>query len=247
MAKQEPNHINGILLVDKTPDWTSHDVVNLVRRRFNLDKVGHCGTLDPMATGLLVILLGKATKLQDVLMGHDKTYVAELTLGVSTASQDATGETVATSEAWRDISEERLRDVLASFCGPQLQIPPMVSAIKHNGQPLYKMARRGEEIEREARPIVIHSLNVLGIDLPKIRFEVRCSKGTYIRTLCADIGDKLGCLGMMSALRRVCCGEFVVDGAATPEDIKTWEISALQERMMPLETLAGVLEKAPGK
>lgn len=237
MPRPEPVHLNGALLVDKTGDWTSHDVVNLVRHRFHLDKVGHCGTLDPLATGLLVLLLGKATKLQDSLMGQDKVYVATMRLGVETDSEDCTGEVTATHD-WSSVTEEQVRATGKEFLGDQMQIPPMVSAIKRNGQPLYKMARKGEVIEREPRPIHIAGLDITGISLPDVDFTLTCSKGTYVRTICADWGRKLGCGGHMLALRRTHSGKLSVDGAVTPEEIKGWELPDLERHVMSLERIA---------
>ena len=237
MAKTEPNHIDGVLLVDKTPDWTSHDVVNLVRRRFNLDKTGHCGTLDPLATGLLVLLLGKATKFQDQLMGQDKVYEAVLRLGVETSTEDRSGEVIATHD-WSGVTVDAVRSTAASFIGEQMQVPPMMSAIKKNGQPLYKMARKGEEIEREPRPIKIEALDIKSIDLPDVSFTLHCSKGTYVRTVCADWGRKLGCGGHMAELRRIRSGKLTVEGAVTPEEIKCWQLEDLSAHVMSLDKLA---------
>ncbi len=237
MARTEPNHIDGLLLVDKTPDWTSHDVVNLVRRRFNLDKTGHCGTLDPLATGLLVLLLGKATKFQDQLMGQDKVYEAVLRLGVETSTEDRSGEVIATRD-WSGVTEDAVRSTAASFIGEQFQVPPMMSAIKKNGQPLYKMARKGEEIEREPRPIRIEALDITNIVLPEVAFTLHCSKGTYVRTVCADWGRKLGCGGHMAALRRIRSGKLSVEGAVTPEAIKGWQLEDLSAHVMSLDKLA---------
>lgn len=237
MAKTEPNHIDGVLLVDKTPDWTSHDVVNLVRRRFNLDKTGHCGTLDPLATGLLVLLLGKATKYQDLLMGQDKVYEAVMRLGTETSTEDRSGEVIAEQD-WSSVTPEAVRAAGATFIGEQLQVPPMMSAIKKNGQPLYKMARKGETIEREPRPIVIQALDITDIRLPDVAFTLHCSKGTYVRTVCADWGRKLGCGAHMSELRRIRSGKLTVDGAVVPEQIKDWQLENLVNAVMPLEKLA---------
>lgn len=239
MAHRETNHADGVLLVDKTRDWTSHDVVNLVRRRFNLDKTGHCGTLDPLATGLLVILCGKATKLQDTLMGQDKVYCATMRLGVETDSEDSTGEVTATHD-WSGVTAEQVRETGASFLGEQMQIPPMVSAIKRNGQPLYKLARKGETVERAPRPIRITGLEITRLELPEVDFTLSCSKGTYVRTICADWGRKLGCGGHMQALRRVCSGKLRVEQAVTADVIKTWELPQLLEHLMPLEEVAAL-------
>ena len=153
------NKVDGILVVDKPMDWTSYDVVNCIKRRFNVEKIGHCGTLDPIATGLLVILLGKGTKLQDQFMGQDKVYAATMRLGVETDSEDRTGQVIATADCTA-VTEAQIRETAQSFIGPQLQTPPMVSAIKLHGQPLYKLARKGQTVERQPREITIHSFDV---------------------------------------------------------------------------------------
>ena len=233
MARTEPNHIDGLLLVDKTPDWTSHDVVNLVRRRFNLDKTGHCGTLDPLATGLLVLLLGKATKFQDQLMGQDKVYATTMRLGVETDSEDRTGQVIATADC-SAVTEAQIRETAAAFIGPQMQTPPMVSAIKLHGQPLYKLARKGQTVERQPREITIHSFDIIRIALPDVDFTVRCTKGTYVRTICADFGRRLGCGAHMLELRRLQSGNFNLDNAVTIDQIKAWELPDLQNHLLPL-------------
>ncbi len=227
---------SGILLVDKPSEWTSHDVVNCVRRRFNLKKVGHCGTLDPLATGLLVLVLGKATKLADRLSGQDKTYVGTMRLGVQTTSQDADGEVTATADT-TNVTPQDVTTVMARFVGPQLQLPPMVSALKKDGKALYKLARKGIEVERERRPVTIHRLNIISIDLPDVQFEVACSKGSYVRTLCADIGEQLGCGAHLAQLRRTRSGQFDVADSFTMDDIKTWEKATLLNNMISLPQL----------
>ena len=216
-----PFEHNGILLVDKDPEWTSHDVVNLVRRRFNVKKVGHAGTLDPAATGLLVLLLGKATKSSQTFSQSDKTYSGEILFGIETDSQDLDGEVVAEKDASL-LTEEMVSETLASFTGPQLQTPPMVSAVKVGGKKLYELAREGKIVERDPREIMIHSLEILDFNLPVVSFEVACSKGTYVRTLCADIGGKLGCGAALKSLRRTKSGDFSVENAHRLDDIKTW-------------------------
>ncbi len=224
---------SGILLVDKPKEWTSHDVVNCIRRRFRLKKVGHAGTLDPAATGLLVILLGKATKLSARLTGDDKVYSGTMRLGVETHSQDAEGEITATSST-DGITPEAVQKVAAEFVGDISQIPPMVSAIKKDGQPLYKLARKGQTVEREPRLITIHSLEITRIEIPQVDFQVHCSKGTYVRTLCADIGAKLGCGAHLSDLRRLSSGPFNVKDAHSLEAIKTWEQEELLQARLSL-------------
>jgi len=235
--RQPPNKIDGILVVDKPMDWTSHDVVNCVKRRFNLNKVGHCGTLDPIATGLLVILMGKATKLQDHLMGQDKTYLATMRLGTETDSEDRTGNIIATA-TFDTITEQQIYDTAKTFLGIQEQVPPMVSAIKQNGQPLYKLARKGQTVERKPREITISSFEINIIELPDVIFTLKCSKGTYVRTICADFGRKLGCGAMMAELRRTGSGDFTLQNAVDIEQIKSWELPELQQNLLSIESIA---------
>jgi tRNA pseudouridine55 synthase len=211
-----PFEHNGILLVDKPSEWTSHDVVNFVRRRFNVKKVGHAGTLDPAATGLLVLLLGKATKMSQVLSQSDKTYSGEMLFGVETDSQDMDGTVIAENDA-TFLTEEMVLEAFESFVGPQTQVPPMVSAVKVGGKKLYELARKGKTIEREPREMEIFSLVVKAFHLPVVSFEVECTKGTYVRTLASDIGTKLGCGGVLKSLRRLRSGEYDV---ATAHDVE---------------------------
>ena len=225
-----PFEKNGILLVDKPAGWTSHDVVALMRARFNAVKVGHCGTLDPAATGLLVIVFGRFTKLSQKFSGEDKVYSGTILLGTETDSQDMDGQVIRTAD-WSGVTEDALRDVFASFIGPGLQTPPMVSAVKKDGERLYKLARQGIEIDREPKEIVIHSLRVDSVDLPYADFLVKCSKGTYIRTLCSDIGQKLGCGAVLYRLNREQSGEFSLADAVTVDEIKTWEQADLEEHL----------------
>ena len=227
------NKVDGILVVDKPMDWTSYDVVNCVKRRFNVEKVGHCGTLDPIATGLLVILLGKATKFQDQFMGQDKVYAATMRLGVETDSEDRTGQVIATADC-SAVTEAQIREAAAAFIGPQMQTPPMVSAIKLHGQPLYKLARKGQTVERQPREITIHSFDITRIALPDVDFTVRCTKGTYVRTICADFGHRLGCGAHMLELRRLQSGNFNLENAVTIDQIKAWELPDLQNHLLPL-------------
>ena len=239
MPRHEPNHVDGLLLLDKPQDWTSFDVVNLIRRRFHLDKTGHCGTLDPLATGLLVVLCGRATRLQDSLMGQDKVYEATMRLGVETDSEDSTGQVTATGDV-SGVTEAQVRETSQSFLGEILQTPPMVSAIKVQGQPLYKLARRGEVVERKARPVTIHALELLRVELPEVDFRLTCSKGTYVRTLCADWGRRLGCGGHMSALRRTRSGRLSVESAVRVDEVREWDLEELRRRVMSLEEVAAL-------
>jgi tRNA pseudouridine55 synthase len=224
---------DGILLVDKPPRLTSHDVVDAVRRNFGFKKVGHCGTLDPLATGLLILVLGRATKLSEKLLSDNKDYEGMLRLGVSTDSQDADGKTTKTSEV-PALTEEQINDAFRKFVGDIYQTPPMVSAIKHEGRPLYKLARKGIEVERKPRLIHIFDLRVLKIALPDIDFRLRCTKGTYVRTLCADIGDVLGCGGHLAQLRRTRSGNFSIENAHTLPTILATPRTELAKWITPM-------------
>ncbi len=219
---------HGVLLVDKPKTWTSFDVVNFIRARFNIPKVGHCGTLDPAATGLLVIVIGKFTKLSDKFSGQDKIYEATLLLGTETDSQDMDGTVTAQSD-YSNVTAEQIKKVIAGFVGVQQQIPPMVSAVKKDGKKLYELARKGIEIERDAKTITIKSIRIHRIELPFVDITVECTKGTYIRTLCADIGKKLGCGSTLFALNRLKSGEFELKDAVTLDTIKTWEQTDLDD------------------
>ncbi|MBO5763302.1 MAG: tRNA pseudouridine(55) synthase TruB [Lentisphaeria bacterium] len=218
---------NGVLLIDKPSEWTSFDVVNFVRSRFNIPKVGHCGTLDPAATGLLVLVLGKFTLLSQKFSGEDKVYEASMRLGVETDSQDMDGEVIAENDC-SFVTEEMLRDTLNGFVGKQLQLPPMVSAVKKDGKKLYELARKGIEVEREPKEIEIFKLDISRVELPECDFTLHCSKGTYVRTLCADAGKKLGCGGVLTKLRRTSSGAFHVADAITIEELKTFDQAALE-------------------
>jgi len=214
--------IDGVLLVNKPQGCTSHDVVDFVRRRFKFKKVGHCGTLDPMATGLLMLVIGKATKVQDLLMAEDKQYQGTLTLGSTTDSQDAQGAVLTTHEV-PPLTEQELRATFDSFQGDFYQIPPMVSALKKDGVPLYKLAREGKTVEREPRFVHVFYYKLLDIALPNIRFEIKCSKGFYVRTYCHDIGAKLGCGGHLSQLARTRSGNFLLEKALSWEQLGRYE------------------------
>lgn len=212
--------MNGILLVDKPDGWTSHDVVAKLRGILRERKIGHSGTLDPMATGLLVVFVGRATKAVEFAESNKKRYIATLRLGLTTNTQDTSGD-VLTQCATDGITESQLDAAIDSFRGDIEQIPPMYSAIKVDGQRLYKLARRGEIIERAARKICIHSLERLSpLENGEVGLDIECSKGTYIRTLCHDIGQQLECGGAMSSLRRVSAGVFSVSDAYTLEQLE---------------------------
>lgn len=212
---------SGVLLINKPKDWTSHDVVAFVRSRFNVPKCGHCGTLDPAASGLLVVVLGKFTKLSQKFSGEDKTYEGTILLGTETDSQDMDGNVIRQND-WSGVTEQQLRDAFASFVGDIEQIPPMVSAVKKDGARLYELARKGQEVEREPKQISIYSIDINRIALPYADFTVDCSKGTYIRTLCADVGAKLGCGAALYSLNRLRSGDFDLADAVNIEDVKQW-------------------------
>lgn len=213
--------MNGILNILKPPGMTSFDIVARVRGLLKMKKAGHTGTLDPMAVGVLPICIGSATKAIEFMLEKDKLYRAELTLGITTDTQDACGEVLETREAL--YGNDEIEAAVKSFMGKSQQLPPMYSAIKINGRKLYEMARDGLTVERSPRPVEIYSIDVIDIkreDKPKILFDVHCSKGTYIRTLCADIGEKLGCGGHMSFLLRKRAGVFDLAAAVTLEELK---------------------------
>lgn len=212
---------SGVLLINKPREWTSHDVVAFIRSRFNVPKCGHCGTLDPAATGLLVVVLGKFTKLSQKFSGEDKIYEGTILLGTETDSQDMDGNITRQSD-YSNITEDMLRDTFASFVGEIEQIPPMVSAVKKDGERLYELARKGQEVEREPKQITIHSIRVSRVELPYADFTVDCSKGTYIRTLCADVGAALGCGASLFRLNRIRSGEFDLADAVDIETVRQW-------------------------
>ena len=203
--------MNGIVIVDKPQGWTSQDVTARLRRVFSTRRIGHGGTLDPMATGVLPVFVGRATRAVEFFEHAEKTYEATLRLGMKTDTQDITGTVL--EERPVTVTEQDILNVLPAFRGEILQIPPMYSALKVNGQKLYDLARKGKEVERQPRPITIHELELLHFDGQDARIRVRCSKGTYIRTLCEDMGEKLECRGTMAALRRTRAGEYTIEKA----------------------------------
>lgn len=225
----------GILLIDKSQGGTSHDVVNAVRRILGMKSIGHAGTLDPLATGLLIILVGRATKASQYLMSADKVYEGSFKLGVTTDSQDSDGEVLQTCEV-PDFSADFLRENMKGFQGDQYQTPPMFSAKKINGVPLYKLARKGKEVEREPRFIRISKFELLDWDSAGhvAKFRVACSKGTYVRTICHDLGQKLGCGAHMNSLRRTRSGSFDVSQAVTVEQLKAMAPSAIKKILIPI-------------
>jgi tRNA pseudouridine55 synthase len=213
-------NFDGVLLINKPGGCTSHDIVDFVRRRFKFKKVGHCGTLDPMATGLLMLVLGKATKVQDLLMAEDKEYQGTLALGSTTDSQDAQGSVLTTAEV-PAYTDDQIHAAFAKFTGDFYQIPPMVSAIKKDGVPLYKLAREGKTVEREPRLVHVFYYKIMETKLPQIDFEIKCSKGFYVRTYCHDIGTQLGCGAHLSRLIRTRSGNFQLKDALSWEDLQT--------------------------
>lgn len=232
---------DGILLVDKPSGWTSHDVVAKVRAHFGFKKVGHCGTLDPMATGLLVLVLGRATRLSEKLTSDDKSYEGTILLGVTTNTEDADGEPLETKPV-PPLTEAELTPVLDKFRGDIYQTPPMVSAIKHQGRPLYKLARKGIEVVREPRLVHIYDLRVLAMELPRLKFRMVCSKGTYVRTIAADIGRELGCGAHLAELRRTAAGNFKLEQAHTLEQILAQPKAALPQWITPILEAARLIK-----
>ncbi len=232
--------LSGVLLIDKPCGMTSHDVVNRVRRLYNTKRVGHTGTLDPMATGLLVVLVGRAAKAAEYLSADSKSYVAGIKLGITTDTEDTTGKILTESDGIP--SESRVREALDSFKGDIKQIPPMYSALKVNGQKLVDLARKNVTVEREARDITVSRLDCERVSDTEYILTVDCSKGTYIRTLCADIGAELGCGAAMSSLRRERAGGYAIDGAYTLEAIEAMKQSERESILIPIETLFAELQ-----
>ncbi|MCJ7688621.1 MAG: tRNA pseudouridine(55) synthase TruB, partial [Clostridiaceae bacterium] len=224
--------MNGIINVHKPTGITSFDVVRKIKKISNVKKVGHAGTLDPEASGVLLVCIGKATKAIDYIMGDFKIYEAELKLGVITDTYDREGKILCESEV--KASVEEIINVINSFVGEIKQIPPMYSALKVNGKKLYELARAGIEIEREARNIEIYSIDIMDIKLPYVKFRVKCSKGTYIRSLCYDIGQMLKCGGMMWNLQRTAIGGFLIENSI---NIDSLNVENINEHIMPVENI----------
>ena len=226
--------INGVINIYKERGFTSHDVVAKLRGILKQKKIGHTGTLDPDAEGVLPVCLGKGTRLCDMLTDHSKVYEAVLLLGQSTDTQDVSGNVL--QEAPVDVSEEEVREAIMSFVGPYNQIPPMYSALKVNGQKLCDLARAGQEVERNARPVEIYEIQIEEIHLPRVRMTVSCSKGTYIRTLCHDIGEKLKCHGCMESLLRTRVGQFLLKDSLTLAQVETYrDENRITEIVMPVD------------
>lgn len=227
---------NGIINIYKEAGFTSHDVVAKMRGILKQKKIGHTGTLDPDAVGVLPVCLGSGTKLCDMLTDRDKEYVAGLLLGKTTDTQDISGAILSEKEVETD--EKQVRLAIASFVGNYAQIPPMYSALKINGKKLYELARAGKEVERAARDVTIHEIRILSLQLPLVSLRVSCSKGTYIRTLCHDIGEKLGCGGVMASLERTRAGMFTRDTAVTLSQLE--ELAAkdrVKEKLLPVDSV----------
>ena len=226
--------IHGVINIYKERGFTSHDVVAKLRGILKQKKIGHTGTLDPDAEGVLPVCLGKGTRLCDMLTDHSKVYEAVLLLGQSTDTQDVSGTVL--QEASVEVSEEEVREAIMSFVGPYDQIPPMYSALKVNGQKLCDLARAGKEVERKARPVEIYEIQIEEIYLPRVRMTVSCSKGTYIRTLCHDIGEKLKCHGCMESLLRTRVGQFLLKDSLTLAQVEAYrDENRITEIVMPVD------------
>jgi tRNA pseudouridine55 synthase len=234
---QEFTAFDGAVLIDKPAGPTSHDVVDAIRRKFGIKKVGHCGTLDPNATGLLIIVLGRGTKLSEKLMGDDKVYEGAIKFGETTDSYDADGELTASLPV-PPMTLDQLNDEAAKFVGDLMQIPPMVSAIKIKGVPLYKLARKGIEIEREPRLVHIYNFRFTGYESPLGRFKIACTKGTYVRSIAHDLGQKLGCGAHLATLRRSVSGRFDVADATTLDAVLQLTAAGLEKKVIPFLKLA---------
>lgn len=234
--------MNGLLLVDKPSGPTSFDIVRQVRRWCATRQVGHCGTLDPAASGVLPVAVGPATRLVEYLMAGDKEYLATMRLGTVTDTQDGAGRVVAT-RPWAAVDRLALEAAARAFVGTLRQVPPMHSALKRDGVPLYKLAHRGLEVERAAREVRIDALDILEVALPDVRLQVVCGKGTYVRTLCHDFGERLGCGAHLAALRRTRCGIFTIDRC---HGVDALEALAAADRPLPLLTPAEALGDWPG-
>ncbi len=232
----EFDSLDGAILIDKPAGPTSHDVVDAIRDQFRIKKVGHCGTLDPNATGLLIIVLGRGTKLSEKLMSSDKVYEGTVKFGETTDSYDANGELVSSLPVPPTTLEE-LNALATTFVGDQMQTPPMVSAVKKDGVPLYKLARKGVEVERQARLIHVYNFKFSDYQEPLGRFRVACTKGTYVRSLAHELGQKLGCGAHLATLRRTVSGKFDVKDAIEFEQVLGLSNSELEKRVIPFVQL----------
>jgi tRNA pseudouridine55 synthase len=234
---QEFSALDGAILIDKPSGPTSHDVVDAIRRKFGIKKVGHCGTLDPAATGLLIIVLGRGTKLSEKLMGDDKVYEGTIKFGETTDSYDADGELISSLPV-PPITLDQLNEEAAKFIGDQMQVPPMVSAIKKGGVPLYKLARKGVEVEREPRLIHIYNFRFSEYAEPVGTFKLASTKGTYVRSVAHDLGQKLGCGAHLATLRRSVSGKFDVADALSLDQVLNLSAAGLEKRVLPFLKLA---------
>ncbi len=241
MSRNKPATVTGVLIVNKHEGVTSHKIVSILRKLYDMPKVGHTGTLDPLATGVLPILLGRAVKAADFLLAEDKCYEAQLKLGITTDTQDVTGEVLTKCDDIPD--EERVLEVCKSFVGDIMQVPPMYSAIKVDGRKLCDLAREGEEVKREARPVTVYALECEKVSDDTYKLHIHCSKGTYIRTLCADIGEALGCGGVMKSLCRTRSGPFDLSQSITIEELSEMEFEERLKLPRPTESL---FEDLPG-
>lgn len=228
--------LDGILIVDKPQEWTSHDVCAFVRKRFGIKKVGHAGTLDPLATGVLVVLLGRATKSSMPLSACDKEYAGVMQLGIATDSHDRTGA-ILEEKPWDFVTLEQIRGKALAFTGEIIQVPPMVSALKHKGVRLYKLARKGQTVPREGRPVNVHALDIERLEGPHVHFSVRVSKGTYVRTLVNDLGETLGCGATLKELRRIRSGNCALTESVTIDDLRTLSLQDLRNRVFPVYSI----------
>jgi tRNA pseudouridine55 synthase len=228
--------IDGALLVDKAPTWTSHDVVAKIRNHFRIKKVGHCGTLDPAATGLLILLLGRGTKLSERLMGQDKFYEGTIRFGETTDSYDADGEITATRPI-PPMTLDSLNEEGKAFVGDTMQTPPMVSAVKVDGVPLYKLARKGKTVERKARLVHIYRFKFSDYTEPEAVFSLACTKGTYVRTIAHELGEAVGCGAHLSSLRRTRSGTFDVKDASTIDELLKMNEDELSKKVLPFTSL----------
>ena len=225
--------INGFLLVNKGPGITSSRVVQIVKKKFQLKKVGHLGTLDPMATGLLIIAINRATKFASLLLQSEKSYRAEVTLGIQTDTDDAEGEAISSKEV--DITELEIKETLLTFLGASYQLPPDYSALKHKGKPMYKYARNGIKVEKAERKIFIKNIQNILIEIPKVSFDISCSKGTYIRSIARDLGARLGCGAHLSGLIRTSQEKFMLSDACSLDDINLEDIISLEKAFEDLD------------
>mgnify|MGYP001183097328 FL=1 len=233
MGLHDPT-LEGILLVDKPSGITSHDIVDRLRRKLKMKRIGHAGTLDPLATGLMIMLIGKATKVSQFLISLDKAYEGTFELGVETDNQDSEGQVVEQKKIPQDLSEDMIRNEMNQFLGDQYQTPPMFSAKKIDGVPLYKMARKGKTVEREPRVIRINELSLKKWSSPQGEFYMDCSKGTYVRTVFHDLGQNLGCGGHLTSLRRTKINNFSIEGVNTLDEIEKMGTGEFQSLLIPV-------------